>query len=94
MSINFPCIGGITPPPKIIIIKNAEPCGVCFPSPLSDKLKIIDHIMLQNNPHESMAYTAVIPVVLSAMAMAITPKQANTKSEIPCEFLQIIKAAI
>ena len=49
-SANFPCIGGIIPPPKIIIIKNAEPCVVYFPSPATDKLNMHGHIIEQNKP--------------------------------------------
>jgi len=33
MSANLPWIGGMIAPPKIIIIKKAEPCEVCFPNP-------------------------------------------------------------
>ncbi len=50
ISANFPCIGGIIPPPKIIITKNAEPCEVYFPSPFILKENIEGHIIEQNKP--------------------------------------------
>ena len=50
ISASLPCIGGIIPPPKIIMIKNADPCAVYLPSPIIDKEKIELHIIEQASP--------------------------------------------
>ena len=46
----LPCIGGIIAPPKIIIIKNADPCDVYFFNPEILNEKMHGHIIEQNNP--------------------------------------------
>ena len=61
ISANFPCNGGIIAPPKIIIIKKADPCEVYFPNPEMLKVKIQGHIIEQNKPPESNAYNANCP---------------------------------
>ena len=55
ISANFPWSGGIIAPPKIIIIKNADPWAVYFPSPEMLRVNIHGHIMEQKSPPESNA---------------------------------------
>ncbi len=38
------------PPPKIIMIKKAEPCVVYLPKPVMDSVKMQGHMMEQHNP--------------------------------------------
>jgi len=93
ISASLPCIGGIIEPPKIIIIKNAEPCVVYFPSPAIDKAKIAGHIIEQNNPPLKNAYIETIPVVNKPISIAIIPSVAKSKS-VFAGFCSEIKNAI
>ena len=77
MSLNFPCNGGIIAPPKIIIIKNAEPCAWYFPKPPNESEKIQGHMMEQNNPTLHKAYTETIPTVVNPITVAINPNKLN-----------------
>ena len=74
ISANFPCNGGIIAPPKIIIIKKADPCEVYFPNPEMLKVKIQGHIIEQNKPPESNAYNANCPDAKMPMRTPTTPK--------------------
>src|ERR1700741_1444116 len=79
-SESLPWIGGMIPPPKIIMIKNAAPCLVYFPNPAIDKLKIDGHMIEQNKPPLNIAYTATGPVVKTPITIEATPNRLNNKS--------------
>ena len=42
-------------PPKIIIMRNADPCVVYFPRPAMDNEKILGHMIEQANPPQRNA---------------------------------------
>ncbi len=71
ISANLPCKGGIIAPPKIIITKKAEPWAVYLPRPVRLKVKIHGHIIEQNKPPDSKAYSAKLP---DAKTPIIIPK--------------------
>ena len=73
-SDNFPWIGGMIPPPKIIITKKPEPWYWYFPKPASDNEKMQGHIIEQKRPVLRKAKTAVVPVVVNPMIVAIAPR--------------------
>ena len=77
ISANFPWRGGIIAPPKIIIIKNAEPWEVYFPSPEILNVKIHGHMIEQNKPPESKAYKANWPDVKTPIIIPIIPSVLN-----------------
>ena len=77
ISANFPCTGGIIAPPKIIIIKNDEPCEVYFPIPLILNEKIQGHIIEQNKPPVKNANNAILPEANTPINIAITPNRLN-----------------
>ncbi len=54
-----PWINGITPPPKIIIIKKEEAFPVFFPSPAIAKSKMEGHMIDRNNPPEMKKNLAI-----------------------------------
>ena len=77
ISANFPWSGGIIAPPNIIMIKNADPCDVYFPSPEILNVKIQGHMIEQNRPPESNAYKANWPDAKIPMTTPITPNVLN-----------------
>ena len=62
-SANFPCIGGIIAPPRIIITRNEEPCEVYFPRFFILSEKILGHIIEQNKTKLKKENIATFPVV-------------------------------
>ena len=68
----YPCYGGISAPPSIIMINNEEPWVVYFPNPARDKEKMQGHITEQNNPPLMKEYTASLPSVNKPIII-ITP---------------------
>jgi hypothetical protein len=68
------------PPPSIIMIRNAEPWLVYFPSPLMASVKIFDHIMELNNPIPMMANMAVLPDEVNPTSNMITHIKAKMES--------------
>src|ERR1700759_3229172 len=74
----LPCNGGIIEPPRIIIIKNAEPWLVYFPKPVIDKANIEGHMMEQQRPPLMNENVATLPVVNKPISMKITPNIPNT----------------
>ena len=77
-SASFPCIGGRIAPPRIIIIRNAAPWVVYFPSPAIAREKIHGHIIEHARPQLRSAYTAIIPEVFRATIVARSPNAPNT----------------
>ena len=75
MSAIFPWRGGIIAPPKIIIIKNDEPCDVYFPRPFILKSKMQGHIIEQNKPPLIKAYNATYPLLNNPINIDKIPKQ-------------------
>ena len=105
ISANLPCKGGIIAPPKIIIIKNAEPWAVYFPRPVRLKVNMHGHIIEQNKPPESKAYNAKLPEVKTPIIIPIIPRELNifkvliglslAKRNPPtCVAMQILKSKI
>ena len=74
----LPCNGGMIEPPRIIMIKNAEPWLVYFPNPVIDNEKIEGHIIEQHNPPLMNAKVATVPVVHKPVSMNNTPNTPNT----------------
>ena len=64
-------------PPKIIIIKKAEPWEVYFPKPAILNEKIHGHIIEQKRPPLKNANNAKFPEPKSPISMAKTPKALN-----------------
>ena len=77
MSASLPCNGGIIAPPKIIIIKNAEPWEVYLPKPAILNVKIHGHIIEQNNPPDKNANNAKFPVVNKPISIPNIPRTLN-----------------
>lgn len=69
-------MGGITAPPKIIIISNDEPWLVFLPRPAMERLNMQGHITLQNRPPLINEKSATLPLVDK-------PTSINTIAEIP-----------
>ena len=101
-SASFPCTGGIIAPPRIIIIKKADPCEVYFPRPAILKVKIQGHIMEQNKPPDKNANKATLPWVKRPTNIPIRPSKLNIfrvvtglslakKNPIICTAIQIAK---
>ena len=65
-----PCNGGIIAPPKIIMIKNAEPWLVYFPNPPTPKENIQGHITEQQRPPAINEYTEINPLVNTPINIA------------------------
>src|ERR1700761_7504491 len=74
----LPCSGGITEPPKIIIIKNAEPWLVYLPKPVIESEKIDGHIIEQHRPPLMKLKVATEPVVHKPTSIKITPSIPST----------------
>ena len=49
-SARYPWNGGMSAPPRIIMIRNVEPWLVYFPSPATESEKMQGHITEQNSP--------------------------------------------
>ena len=74
----LPWSGGIIAPPRIIMIRNAEPCVWNLPSPASEREKIQGHIIEQNNPVLKKEYTANRPLVFKPIIVEATPNVEKT----------------
>ncbi len=69
--------GGIIDPPKIIIIRKAEPWLVYFPNPAIANANMEGHIIEQHKPPLMKANNPTRPVVINPTTMANTPSIPN-----------------
>ncbi len=82
-------MGGRMPPPKIIMIRNAEPCVVYFPKPAIERLKMACHMIEQNNPPLKKEYIATFPTVNNPISIAVRPRRLKIKRVLAGLFLLI-----
>ena len=64
-------------PPKIIMIKNADPWAVYFPRPAILKVNMQGHIIEQKSPPDSSAYSANSPEAKTPTSIPKTPRTLN-----------------
>jgi len=86
MSQIAPCIGGMIAPPRIIMMRNADPWLVYLPSPAIAREKIHGHITEQKSPPLMKANIAVSPSVNVRVGIGICPFTAMALFDLPEKF--------
>ena len=64
-------------PPKIIIIKKADPCDVYLPNPAMLNVKIHGHMMEQNKPPDKKANSDTLPEANRPTSIPKIPRRLN-----------------